>query len=272
MTVTAEAKIDILPLYITNSQAPGAIGDAISAVPAVAELARSRPPKSLRVYWSAQIVGLFAIPAVDQFLGRPQDEETRSLDIQEIAQGFLHTGIPITEAWARALGMPGLPDDWQWPALWEDIPRTTGLIGFRPDAPFVLASPFSYSDLGTGCKVWPKFKWLGLVESLQATGLQVGLLCHGQDPADAYFDFHVRNRPLPEVANWMRDAAAVVTVDNGMNWMAQATGARHALITAAAHPPAWSSNPGPNARNVADARMASIREVLAAVTDLAERA
>ena len=255
-------------LYITNSANPQAIGDSISAVPAVAEVSDGQP---MEVWWEARIMrGLFDIPGVQQAIGSPPEGvEYQRLDIQQVARGFMHLGIPITEAWARAMGTT-LPDDWVWPEMWGEQVWDATCLGFKPENPYALISPYSYSDLGTGCKEWAPFKWFGLVEQLKEAGLDIGLLGATTDPELPIpaIDFRVLGKPLQDVGHWMREAAVVVTIDNGMNWMAQAVGAKHVLITAAAHPPAWTANHGPNGRNIRDARTASIREVLGAALAL----
>lgn len=265
-------------LHIVNSANPQALGDAISAVPAVAlmGLAAQDRQEELPVWWETEAVaGLFDLPGVRQKAGSPSpDLLAHRLDIQEVARGFMHMGIPITEAWARAMGTT-LPAGWCWPSMRGvegDLDHTL-IPGFKPLQPYVLFSPYSYSDNGTGNKEWPFFKWFGLVEQLQEAGLQVGMLAAASDsplPIPGIVDFQVLGQPLPAVAAWMREAACVVTIDNGMNWLAQACEANHVLITAAAHPPAWSSNPSPAARNIPDARTASIHEVVSAALALAE--
>lgn len=259
----AESRI---ALRIVNSANPGALGDAISAVPGLAQLARREP---VDVWWEAEPVAhLFVIPECTQATGQPTSE-TRRLDIQGVAGGFMHLGIPITEAWARAMGMPGLDSGWQWPPMHRtQIPSRP--LGYSTGSPRVLISPYSYSDNGTGLKAWPRTKWLNLVASLRAAGFLVGLLCGAADPIDYSCDFCIKGRPLVEVGEWIREAAAVITVDNGMNWMTQATGAKHVLITAAHHPPGWSSSPNSNAINIPDAQSASVKTVLEAAFKLAE--
>lgn len=259
-------------MWVVNSANPGALGDAISAVPAVAEVARHNG--GLKVWWQAEpIADLYDIKNCQQFAGAPpQMNKCIRMDVQQVAAGFMYLGIPLVEAWARAMGLPGLPgvpNDILWPR--PNVSKREGApLGLDQSRRFVLVSPYSYSDNGSGTKIWPEAKWRELAERLRKCGLQVGLVCGSKDPQNTEYDFCIRGRRLQEVFSWLLDAAVVITVDNGVNWLCQSCGARHVLITAANHPLDWSASRSENAINVRDAKCAEPSTVLLAAMTLIE--
>lgn len=258
-------------ILITNSQAPGAIGDAMAAVPALVEVAEDGM-NPLHIYWTAEaVVGLFNIPNARQYHysstgAFPADK--LSLDIQSVYAGFHSFGISMPEAWARALGTT-LPDGWQWPRMNAEASLPVG--GGKSTSPTILISPHSYSDFGTGYKHWPMGRWLQLIDLLQDSGLQIGFLGSSNDPTTLPCDFEYKGHPLAEVASAMRSAACTITIDNGMGWLAQAAGAPHVHLLSVNQTREWSWDPGPRARNLSDVRSTSAAEAYKAVMDLVRR-
>lgn len=257
-------------ILITNSQAPGAIGDAMAAAPALAEVARKQ--ESLKIYWTAPtVMNLFNIPGafqtlypVGQVCMTPPEVDI-ALDIQSVYAGFHQFGISMPEAWARALGTT-LPDGWQWPEITEASGEP--LIERESTKRVVLLSPHSYSDFGTGYKHWPMGRWLQLIDQLRDSGFEICFLGSTSDPTTLPCDFELKGCFLVDVAQAMRQAACTITIDNGMGWLAQAAGAPHVHLLSVNQTLQWSWDPGPRARNLSDVKSTSAAQAYAAVMEL----
>lgn len=250
-------------VLVTNSSAPAAIGDALGAVPALAEMAKRSP--GLAIYWTCpEVVGLFPIPYATQAL-YDYEPVAQSYDIQQVYAGFHHLGVSMPEAYARAMGIV-LPDG---PPMW---PMGSALCGATQKIrPYVLISNYSRSDFGTGYKNWPAGRWLALVELLHEAGLQVGHICAADDAPLVDADFVLQGEPLGQVGLSMIDASASITIDNGMSWLAQAMQAPHVNLLSVNQTREWSWDPGPMAINLHNVHTTSAAQAFAAVMDLVER-
>lgn len=256
-------------ILITNSQAPGAIGDAMAAVPALAEVAKKQ--ESLEIYWTANLlVDLFTIPNAKQYrIGGNPPKGILSLDIQSVYAGFHSFGISMPEAWARAMGIT-LPDDWRWPKLAREE-RGNKIAKLEAISNLILVSPHSYSDFGTGYKHWPMGRWLQLIDQLHDSGFVVGFLGGAADPTTLPCEYEIKGSALQDVAALMQHSCATITIDNGMGWLAQAVGAPHVHLLSVNQTREWAWDPGPHARNLSDVKSTSAAEVYAAVIALVGR-
>jgi Glycosyltransferase family 9 (heptosyltransferase) len=247
-------------LLITNRIQLHAIGDAIAALPAAWILARSGTIGEV-YFTSRAVVGLFdlGIPQAEWDYGSLPLRTNYTLETQEaVARSTGHFfRESLVQHYARAAGIA--PDFLPWPRCMTVPPAM--LPSLTP--PPVLFAPYSNSDHGSGTKVWDMNNWVELANRVFEAGFPVYIL-RGAFESDDFLktcpNFLV-GRPLWEVAWWMQNAAAVVTVDNGMGWLAQALGAPHVHILSSNMPLAFSSDSGPRAVNISNCLTASVVQV-----------
>jgi hypothetical protein len=239
-----------MKINIVNSLHPQAIGDAISAFPILWALARAAP---LSVYFSCAAVRPLCTFA--EVADQPLDGPT--LDVQEFAAAAEVRGLHLAQSWFWRLGMePPTP-----PFAWPEFPVT------MPRAKFDLAvAPFSNSD-PRGDKVprifwsarWPLAHWLELLSGLDEK--RVCLLCAGSEEMGGLRELAtiLAGRDLREVCGVLRNSAVVLTIDNGIGWLAQALGCQHVLLQPSRHFRGWTNNPNANAVNLPNsARVGSL--------------
>ncbi len=242
-------------LHVTNRLHPGAIGDAIAAIPTVWALAKSGLLNKIS-FTSKPVVGLFDL-GIEQVHGTGT-----GASLQLETQALVQHGTPadsMLNIYAKAAGIR-LSKPF-WPQI--QIPLEP-LI--PPAGPFILLAPHSNSDMGTGTKLWALDHWLDLIAMFQLAGIRSYMLCGaGEQTADRILeeavDLTLAGLSLPLVATWMRQASAVITVDNGMGWLAQATQVPHVLLLASNLPPTRSANLNPQARNISNCHTAEPLQV-----------
>lgn len=235
-------------LLVSNSTHPAAIGDAIAALPAVWRLAKEGLIS--RVVWSCPLMpGVFDLgipqhswedPGLAAYPGNP-----RHLEVQAIVSAGLRAGPDsLPRYFWRAAGLPA-DEPLVWPVCSTYPPVPAGV-----DADWVLVAPHSHSDHGTGTKVWPAHKWGAVVDAIKDYSPMATLA----GPTDKGFDFNwdltLVGLSIPELIAAMTIASVVITVDNGMGWLAQAIGASHIQILSSNMPEAYSFDPGPHATNL----------------------
>ena len=249
------------PLLITNRIQPQAIGDAIAAMPAAWALAKAGIIGSIHLTCKS-VVGLFDL-GIPQFYQEP---------------GMPRPGLLLETQATVSHGIGG----WSLPALYgKRAGVDEAALGWPPctmswppeaEPAHIILSPFSYSDRGTDTKRWAWRHWVELAALASASGLQVHLLAGSAEEvaamplqlATAIQAVQVA-RPLNSVAARMLAAKAVVTVDNGMGWLAQAISAPHVQILSSNMPTTFSWDHGPRAINVSNCQTASASEVWRAV-------
>jgi hypothetical protein len=248
-------------LNIVNSLQPQAIGDAISALPLLWQLSRMEP---LSVYFSCNAVrSLCNFAAISQ---EPLDGST--LDIQEFAGAAEVQGLHLVQSWFWRLGLAPPEPPFEWPLIPVEPP---------PSEVTAVFAPFSGGSRSTEAwpppalfsNQWPKANWLRLLSALRDRG--VCLLCSGDDDVGPFRDMGaivLAGRDLREVAGVLQRAAVVLTIDNGIAWLAQALQPPHVLLQSSRHPRTWTTNPNPNAVNLSSSADAGV--VLQVVETLLE--
>ena len=226
---------------------PGfAIGDTVTAFPALYELAKKLP---LNLWLeSHQVRPLWAGPPVNMLSERPATGATRGIEIPY--RFFVFSGLHMIQAWFWNLGL-SVPDK---------LPRIP-LAGETKEVIDVIISPFSSSGTAGGPhKIWPYQNWNIVIDTLLAAGLSVGICgvfskTNDPRPLDPQFwgERSVRvldALPLVELVGYLRATRCVVTIDNGVGHLAHLVAAPHAQIIPAhpnLHPPSWVVNHNPNA-------------------------
>ena len=227
-------KADGMRINIVNSLHPHAIGDGLSAFPMLWKLSNIEP---VSVYFSCAAIRPLCTFA--ETFDEPLDGIT--LDIQEFAAAAEARGLHLAQSWYWRLGIdPPNP-----PFAWPRLPAEEWLHRFD-----IVFAPFSGSDFD-GSKTWPLARWLQL--STELNPLKIVLLCGGTEKTDG-FNEHVtdmiRGRDLREVCGILRSAKIVLTIDNGIGWLAQAMGCQHVLLQPSNYRPTWTCNPNHNAINL----------------------
>lgn len=242
----AAAQPQTVAAPLTISITGFAIGDTITAFPALYELAKKLP---LNLWLeSHQVRPLWAGPPVNMLSERPGIGVTRSIEIAH--RFFYSSGLHMIQAWFWNLGL-SVPDK---------LPRIP-LAGETKEVIDVIISPFSSSGTAGGPhKIWPYQNWNIVIDTLLAAGLSVGICgvfskTNDPRPLDPQFWGERAVRildalPLVELAGFLRAARCVATIDNGVGHLAHLLGVPHAQIIPA-HPnlcpPSWVANRNPNA-------------------------
>ena len=238
------------PIIIENSLAPNAIGDSVAAFPALYALGWNKP---LQVYFSAEKVrDLFFHPKIELLTERPEDGEV--IDVQKLFSIYAHTGLSLTRSYMMALGLDVLAKSQYLPEIHFNVgPERAEKIW-----DFIIA-PFSWSDNGTNTKLWYEYCWILLVQELKKNKFSVGLMGTQKDYDSMSEEFKkgicdlvdpILDQNLIEVCKILRDAKIVITVDNGINWLAQGMDAAHILLVPNTHHPNWTANPSQFAVNL----------------------
>lgn len=233
---------------VENSQAPGAIGDSLAAFPALQAYAW-RGEKEIGVYFSCEAVRpLFNHHKVIILEERP--EKATVLDIQKFAPRVMGSGMSMSQGYLEEIGLKDVAAIKSPELSLELGPPINPLQTYD-----ILFSPFSNSDNNTQTKVWPEKSWNFLIWGLKERGANIALLGTEGDLKDNDFWNHfpgnkILNRPLREVGQIIRDSYLIISVDNGMNWIAQGVKARHILLLPKTAHPNWTSHKSPKAANL----------------------
>ena len=133
------------------------------------------------------------------------------------------------------------------------------IISYRKYIPEVkydfLISPYSHSDI-QGNKLWPLDRWQVVIDYLATKG-SVGILgattgVYGSVTCTYNQATPVFDQPLAEVANLIRLAKLVISIDNGISHLTSAVGSNHILLYPACLAPTWASNPRLNSITIQD--------------------
>jgi len=236
---------------IVNTERPEAIGDAVSAFPAVRALADQ--DRVMVHFSSGPVRPLFGHP--NAVVLDCREPECEVFDVQQVAKFGQLRGMGLAQSWFAALGLPVPP---QGP-LDFGISVPTASVRFD-----IVLAPFSASDAG-GCKTWPDERWTELISRIDRCAFTVACgrddelpaWCHGGGFAT------MRDFPLRAVCTALANARCVLTVDNGVSWLAQAVRARHVLLQPSNHPAWWTPDMNPGAVNLPDVRNVPVEVVLA---------
>jgi len=228
-------------LNIINSLQPQAIGDAISAFPLLWELSQAQ---RLFVYFSCTAVR----PLCNFATTSDEPLDGPILDIQDFARAAQMRGLHLVQSWFWHFGMPIPQPPFEWPRL------ATRLVSDHFDvaiAPFTRSEPErAWPPRSLFSNVWPLANWTDLCHS---STRRVCLLCSAADDVSAFHHegLHIlAGRDLPEVCGVLQNTGAVVTIDNGISWLAQAMRRPHVLLKSARHFGTWNSDLNPDAVNL----------------------
>ncbi len=249
-------------IIVENSLAPGAIGDTLAAFPAIHAIAWESGAK---VFLSSEPCrNLLYHPKVEILQDRP--DEASILDVQQLFAQYAGTGLSMTRAYLKAIGLELLAQQPRNP----EVILSVGL-GEEPEEKFdFLVAPFSASDNGTLTKVWPTEHWKFLISTLHDHGQKIGILGGASDDTGQLGEggLPILGKSLSEVCRMVRTAKAVVTVDCGVQWLCQGMQANHVLLLPQTAHPNWTANPNQNAVNLMIG--AKPQEVLGALGYLAK--
>jgi|GEM_PF-5276629 len=232
---------------IENSAAPGAIGDTIASFPALKAMAW-RSEKPINVYLSSKPCRpLLNFHNINQLEERPS--EAKILDIQTFAHKYMNTGQSMGQAYMAEIGLPEVAAQ-KVPELeiyLEDVPPSGQLAVYD-----VILAPFSNSDNGTNTKIWPIEKWELLYLFLRSRNYTVAVLGVESDITERWktIGTHILDLPLSLVATMMDFSGLTISVDNGINWIAQAIKCPHLVLLPATANPGWTANRAQNAINM----------------------
>lgn len=229
---------------VENSSSPSAIGDSVAAFPALHAVAWADP---IKIYFAAEKVrDLFYHPKAELLSERPS--EGRLLDIQPLFRQFSHTGLSMPRAYMMGAGLTQLAQSNYTPEIHFNLDNEN----FPEEWDFLIA-PFSASDNGTNTKVWPNKNWVAIIKELKRHKKKIGLLGTSKDSLDDFKDLcePILDRPLLEVCKLLRGSCGIfLSVDNGMNWLAQGARPNHVLLLPKTQHPNWTGNPAQNAINM----------------------
>jgi len=260
-------------LLVTNSHMPGALGDSIAAIPALVPYVRRLNLHGFidSVIWSCPAAkDLFSLPVV-QF----NQEDAENLEIETMLK--IDTQEVVKKHWSGTRSLVQMYGDYatvdlKEPFAWSQptIAKSEYLEN-RVKGKYALLAPFSHSDSGTNTKNWESWKWHKLAEVLREQGIEpvvLGLRANKMEPWENKGHTLMVSQPLPEIMWAMAQAQAVITVDNGMGWLAQALQAPHVQILSSNMPAAFAWDHGPLAKNLSSCRTVSVSKVWDAVKEI----
>ena len=259
-------------LLITNSHMPGALGDSIAAIPALVPYVRRLVLHGFidSVVWSCGAANdLFHLHAPQFTLDEAESLEIETMikiDTQEVVKKHWDGTKSLVQMYADYACIE--LDKFHWPTpngLKSDF------LERRVKGKFALLAPFSHSDSGTNTKTWEPWKWHKLAEVLQEQGIEpviLGLRANKLEPWENKGYTMMISQPIKEIMWAMMESRAVITVDNGMGWLAQSLEAPHVQILSSNMPAAFAWDHGPLAKNLSSCRTVSVSKVWDAVKEI----
>lgn len=252
-------------LFITNGPNPIVIGDTIAALPTAQALAKADHIDCV-IMSTPSVVDLFDVGVPQYIIGSAAAAETEivlTLDTAVVYSRYSAMNLCLESLYALAAKEGGFDIG----AL-EPLQIKTCLQCDIPEKPFLVLAPFSHSDLGTKTKLWDFGKWCALMQRL--ADYEMIVLGTIAEPELIRFAAHKRmlNRLLGEIAYAMLRAQAVITVDNGMGWLARALDVPHVQILSANMAPNFAWHPGENGRNISNCHTATVDDVVSAILSL----
>jgi len=251
---------------------PGALGDAVAAIPALVPYVRRLSLHGFidSVVWSCE-------SAKDLFhLHVPQytEEEAVSLGIETSLK--IDTQDVVKKYWDPSKSLAQMYGDFaqvdlkkfHWPVP-NDV--KSDYLERRVKGKFALLAPFSHSDSGTNTKTWEPWKWHQLAEVLREQGIEpviLGLRANKIEPWEGKGYTMMISQPIREIMWTMMESQAVITLDNGMGWLAQSVQAPHVQILSSNMPSAFAWDHGTLAKNLATCRTMTVQKVWEAVKEI----
>jgi hypothetical protein len=172
-----------------------------------------------------------------------------TLDIQGFAPAAQAQGLHLVQSWFWRLGMPPPRPPFEWPRLPVQSPPAESELAIAPfsgsEREGAWPPPVLFSNL------WPAANWVKLLSGLSTK--RVCLLCSNADNLGLFRDsapLILAGRDLRQVCGTLKSAAVVLTIDNGIGWLAQALQRPHVLLRSSRHLRTWTNNPNPNAVNL----------------------
>ena len=260
-------------LFVTNSHMPGALGDSIAAIPTLVPYITRLVEQGFVdcVVWTCPAAkDLFPLP-IPQFTKDEAEsleiENYIKIDTQEVIRKNWDSGHSLIEMYAT-YSFIELADPFKWPAP-NALPSE--FLKRKALGRYAMLAPFSHSDAGTNTKTWDSWKWHKLAETLREQGIEpviLGIRANNIAPWDGKGYTLMISQPMQEIMGAMLDSCAVITVDNGMGWLAQSLQAPHVQILSSNMPSAFAWDHGPLAKNLSTCRSVSVQKVWDAVKEL----
>jgi ADP-heptose:LPS heptosyltransferase len=119
----------------------------------------------------------------------------------------------------------------------SEIPRAKLVANTNPASPpYVVLHPFAAAPE----KTWPRERFLGAADQMQASGLQPMIVAGPADDTEPFSKFQVlRNAPLSELKNLMSGADLFIGNDSGPAHIAAAFGVPVVVLFGPSDPVTW---------------------------------
>jgi len=259
-------------LLVTNSHMPGALGDSIAAIPALVPYVRRMALHGFidSVIWSCGAAkDLFHLYTPQYTLEEAESLEIKTslkIDTQEVVKKHWDGGKSLVQMYGDFMGVD--LKKFHWPPAMD---AKSEYLERRVKGKFALLAPFSHSDSGTNTKTWEPWKWHQLAEVLQEQGIEpviLGLRANKMEPWENKGYTMLVSQPLKEIMWAMVESQAVITVDNGMGWLAQSLQAPHVQILSSNMPSAFAWDHGSLAKNLSTCKSVTVQKVWEAVKEI----